>query len=105
MDSRSSPAPARSAVSTWADVTSASTMSATSWRAAGIVPTVVGRTRPESGSALRPTAKATERSGNPYFATMRGWSSPACATALPSIMSSAQRPGCHGAKSERFTVH
>ena len=80
-------------------------MSATSCRAAGIVPTVVGRTSAESGSALKPTAKATERSGRPYFATTRGWSSPACATAFPSTTNSAQRPGCHGAKSERFTVH
>ena len=33
--------------------------------AAGIVPTVVGRTRADSGNALSATANATERSGRP----------------------------------------
>ena len=72
MDSRSSPAPSRKAAWTSAAVTVASTINATSCTAAGIVPTVVGRTSYESGSALNATANATERSGKPYLAMMRG---------------------------------
>ena len=57
-----------------------------------------------NSSALRTTTKAQDRSGKPSAAITRGCNSPACATAFPSTRSSAQRPGCHGAKSELVVV-